>query len=690
MHHLKDSNRRMPHLDDSVTEIASVVTIQSPTPSFGTTWLAKAPRWLRPTRRPGRGVVSAACGLIVAVIFPFASPQYVNAQGIEHIKANYTKYEFRIPMRDGKKLFTAVYVPKDQSKPFPMLLTRTPYNVKPYGVDQYRNDLGPSPLFGKAGYIFVYQDVRGRWMSEGDFVNMRPQLGEKRGPQEIDESTDTWDTIDWLVKHVPNHNGKVGMTGISYPGFYTSAGMIDAHPALVACSPQAPIADWFVGDDWHHNGALQLPHVFNFMAVFGHPRPEPTKKFEHKFDHESPDGYDFFLRLGPLSNADARYYKGDVPFWNEVMAHPNYDDFWKARNLRPHLKQIRPAVMTVGGWFDAENLFGALETYKHIEASSPQATNTLVMGPWVHGGWSRVDGDVLGNVSFNSKTAVFYREQIELPFFEFHLKGEGKPAHPEAWVFETGTNVWRQYDSWPPKNVESRSFYLLADGRLATEPSSDTDPGKAHDEYPSDPARPVPYLDKTTIGMAPEYMTADQRFAATRPDVLVYQTEILEQDSTIVGPIEVELHVSTSGTDSDWVVKLIDVYPNDYPDPKESTSGVKMGGYQQLVRGDVFRGKFRKSFEKPEPFVPNRPESVKFTIPDICHAFRPGHRMMVQVQSSWFPLIDRNPQTFVDIYTAKPADFQKATQRVYRTTAMPSRITVRTQTSQFFGPAATK
>ena len=508
---------------------------------------------------------------------------------------------------------------------------------------------------------------------------MRPHRAVKTEPTDIDESTDTFDSIDWLLKHVPQHNGKVGTTGISYPGFYTSAGMIDAHPALVACSPQAPIVDWFIGDDWHHNGALQLPHVFNFMASFGRPRPEPVKKFEYKFDHETPDGYDFFLRMGPLPNADALYYKGEVAYWNEVMKHGNYDEFWKSRNLRPHLKGIRPAVMTVGGWFDAENLFGALETYKQIEASSPSATNILVMGPWVHGGWSGGTGETLGHVSFNAKTAEFYREQIELPFFEFHLKGEGKLTHPEAWVFETGTNQWRKYDVWPPKTATAKSFYLNSNGQLTAEATKETDISSAFDEYPSDPAKPVPYLDKITIGMAPEYMTADQRHASRRPDVLVYQTEVLDQDTSLAGPIEVELNVSTSGTDSDWVVKLIDVYPNDYPDPKENPTGVKMGGYQQLVRGDVFRGKFRKSFEKPEPFVPNQPDRVKFAMQDICHVFRPGHRIMVQVQSSWFPLIDRNPQTFVDIYTAKATDFKKATQRVYRTATMPSRITVMIQ-----------
>ena len=603
------------------------------------------------------------------------SPQ-VLGQGLEYVKANYTKYEYRIPMRDGKRLFTSVYVPKDLSQRFPLLLTRTPYSCKPYGVDQYPNDLGPSPLFGKAGYIFVKQDVRGRWMSEGEFVNMRPQRTVKATPQDIDESSDTYDTIEWLVKNVANNNGKVGMTGISYPGFYTNTGMIDAHPALVACSPQAPIVDWFVGDDWHHNGALILPHAFNFMANFGRPRPEPTKKFEHKFDHETPDGYAFFLRMGPLSQADATYFKGDVAFWKEVMSHGTYDEFWKSRNLRPHLQKIRPAVMTVGGWFDAENLFGALETYKQIEASSPGATNVLVMGPWVHGGWLRGDGDVLGHVPFNAKTSVFYREQIELPFFEYHLKEVGKAAYPEAWVFETGTNQWRQYDAWPPKNAQPQTLYLNAGGRLAATMPTETDLNAANDDYVSDPAKPVPYLDKVAIAMVPEYMTADQRHAARRPDVLVYQTEVLEQDFSVVGPIQVELHVSTTGTDADWIVKVVDVYPDDFPDPKENPTGVKMGGYQQLIRGDVMRGKFRKSFDQPEPFQPNQPTLVKFTLPDICHVFRPGHRLMVQVHSTWFPLVDRNPQKFVDIYNAKPEDFQKATQKVYRTTGMASKIGV--------------
>jgi putative CocE/NonD family hydrolase len=613
-----------------------------------------------------------ACAAVAALLLGSAAA----GQGLDYVKEHYTKYEYRIPMRDGKRLFTAVYVPKDQSQRWPILFTRTPYSVQPYGPDQYKPDLGPSPLAGKAGYIFVYQDVRGRWMSEGQFVDARPYKPAKKGPADFDESSDAWDTIDWLLRHVEGHNGKVGMWGISYPGFYAAMGVLDAHPALLAASPQAPVCDWFIGDDWHHNGAVMLPHAFNFYAGFGRPRPEPTKKFKFTFDYDTPDGYQFFLDMGPLSNANTRYLKNDVAFWNEVMRHGTYDDFWKSRNLRPHLRNVRPAVMTVGGWFDAEDLFGALEVYKNVEANNPRASNMLVMGPWVHGGWGgRGEGESLGPVSFNAKTAAYYRENIELPFFEFHLKGKGPLKHPEAWVFQTGINQWQRYTAWPPKQARPKSLYLSADGRLGFDPARGAD-AAAYDEYVSDPARPVPFLSKIAVNMATEYMVDDQRHAARRPDVLVYQTAPLDEDFTLAGPIQAELQVSTSGTDSDWIVKLIDVYPADYPDPSPNPAGVRMGGYQQLVRGEVMRGKFRNSFEKPEPFVPNRPAAVRFTLPDVCHTFRPGHRLMVQVQSTWFPLVDRNPQTFVDIYTAKASDFHKATQRVYRSATLASRLIV--------------
>ncbi len=594
------------------------------------------------------------------------------AQGLDWVQSHYTKYEFKVPMRDGVKLFTSVYVPKDETKTYPMMLNRTPYSVQPYGVDQFKTDLGPSPLFGKAGYIVVYQDVRGRWYSEGEFVNMRPILEHKGDRSAIDESTDTYDTIEWLLKNVPRNTGKVGMWGISYPGFYTAAGAIDAHPALVAISPQAPVTDWFTGDDWHHNGALFLPHAFNFLSSNGRPRVFPPTRSNPPFDYGTPDGYKFYLELGPLSNADSRYFRGDVAFWNEIMNHGTYDDFWKARNLRAHLKQIRPAVLTVGGWYDAENLFGALETYKKIEANTPGGNNALVMGPWLHGGWSRSDGATLGPLSFDSKTAEFYRESIEFPFFEHHMNGAADPGLPEAFVFETGRDQWRRFDTWPPRPV-ARSIYLGEAGTLAFE-APKTDAQDAFDEYLSDPAKPVPYSEAVQVTMAGDYMTYDQRFASRRPDVVVYQTQPLEQDLTIAGPIEIDLVVSTTGTDSDFVVKVIDVFPDRNPPSPAPDKPVVMSGFQHMVRGDVFRGKFRDGLDQPKPFTPGEPTHLRFTLPDACHTFRPDHRIMIQVQSTWFPLVDRNPQTFVDINKATETDFRKATQRIYRSKSNASRI----------------
>jgi putative CocE/NonD family hydrolase len=627
----------------------------------------------RPT--PFRLAAAAVLAMVTLATPAFAQRRReVDEKRLAEIKAQYTKYEYRIPMRDGKRLFTAVYAPKDDSHKYPIMLNRTPYSVGPYGADEYRDRLGPSKLFDKAGYIFVLQDVRGRMMSEGEYVNMRPYIADKKKPTDIDESSDTYDTIDWVIKHVPNHNGKVGQWGISYPGFYTVTGMIDAHPALVAASPQAPVTDWFIGDDWHHNGALQIAHMLNFLPFFDRPRPAPVKKFETTFEYETPDGYDLFLHFGPLSKASDKFFKGETAYLKEVCQHGNYDDWWKARNIRAHIKDIKPAVMTVGGWYDAENLFGALEVYRKLLKNSPATDNRIVMGPWVHGGWSRGDGSKLGNVGFNAPTAEFYQEKIEFPFFEHHLKGAGKFEHPKAWVFETGTNLWRKYESWPPKQAQPRSYYFASGSKLSSvAPSQSSDES---DEYLSDPSRPVPYQETTTTRMTQEYMTADQRFASRRPDVLFYETGVLDADVTVAGPIAVDLNVSTTGTDSDWVVKLIDVYPNDYPDPKANPTGVRMGGYQQLVRGDVFRGKFRNSFEKPEAFEPGKPAEVKFSMQDVCHTFRSGHRIMVQVQSSWFPLIDRNPQKFVDIYSARDADYQKATQHVYHSHDRPSHVTV--------------
>ena len=584
--------------------------------------------------------------------------------GAVYMKTHYTKYEYEIPMRDGKKLFTAVYTPKDPQQAYPMLMVRTPYSVAPYGVDNYPARLGPSDFFAKAGYIFVSQDVRGRNMSEGEFSNMTPHRAVKKSPQETDESTDTYDTIEWLIKNVPNNNGKVGQWGISYPGFYTAAGMIDAHPALKASSPQAPIMDWFVGDDFHHNGTLYLPHAFRFFNTFGRPRPEPTRPSPQQALRATTipeDSYRYYLDMGPLANANEKYFKNDVSFWNDLMKHPDYDEFWQSRNLRPHLKNIKPAVMTVGGWFDAEDLFGALKTYKDVEKNSPGGQNMLVMGPWFHGGWSRGDGDHLGFVSFNAKTSPFYQEFIELPFFEYWLKGKGDAKLPEAYVFETGTNVWRTEDAWPPKGVQTKMLYFGKDGKL----SFDAPAENGFDEYISDPNKPVPYINSQAAGMTREHMVEDQRFASTRTDVLTYQTEVLKSDITIAGPLLSRLFVSTTGTDSDFVVKLIDVYAADFPDPDPNPAGVHMAGFQQLLRGEAFRGKYRNSFSKPEPFTPGKLEKIEYEMPDVYHTFRKGHRIMVQVQSSWFPLVDRNPQKFLNIYEAKASDFVKATQRVY-------------------------
>ncbi len=597
------------------------------------------------------------------------------AQGLEWVKANYTKHEYAIPMRDGVRLFTAVYTPKDRSEAYPILLRRTPYSLRPYGEDQYVRNLGPSPRFAKEKYVFVYQDVRGRWMSEGKFEHVRPHKAVKSGPRDIDESTDTYDTIEWLLKNVGNHNGQVGMWGISYPGFYAAMGLPVAHPALKAVSPQAPVADWFEADDWHHNGAFLLAHAFGWFASAGGVFTEPsTRRPTPRFDFGTNDGYQFFLGLEPLGRVNEKYFKHEVPFWDELMKHGTRDEFWEARNIRPHLKDVRPAVITVGGWFDAENLFGALAVYRSIEAQNPSAFNVLVMGPWVHGGWGRSDGDHLGSVRFDDKTADFYREHIELPFFNHFLKDKGEQSLPEAYVFETGTNQWRKFDAWPPKEAASKSLYLHADGKLSFEPPTTGGPVEG-DEYISDPRKPVPFIPYIARGMSREYMVDDQRLAGRRPDVLVYQTEILEEDVTLAGPIVPSLYVSTTGTDADWIVKLIDVYPDRFPD-KEGKTDNTLGGCQQLVRGEVLRGKFRNSLEKPEPFEPGKPTQVEFTVSDILHTFRRGHRIMVQIQSTWFPLVDINPGKFVDIYQATEADFQKTTQRVYHSPSLPSSIKV--------------
>jgi putative CocE/NonD family hydrolase len=452
---------------------------------------------------------------------------------------------------------------------------------------------------------------------------------------------------------------------------------IDAHPALKAVSPQAPISDWFMGDDWRHNGALFLAHAFGFLTGFGRPNAEPGKLAapHQDFERDTPDGYDFFLAMGPLSKYNPALFGVQAGFWKELIEHDTYDAYWQARNIRPHIKGIRPAMLTVGGWFDAEDIFGPLAINRSLRERSPETTETLVMGPWSHGGWMGA-GDRLGNVRFGSKTGEFFVEHIMAPFFVYHLKGKGDPKMPAAWVFETGRNQWRKHEAWPPKEASARVFYVSAGNMLSPEAPRAAD-AVAFDEYVSDPSKPVPFTDEISPGMTYDYMTSDQRFASRRTDVLTYQTAPLEGDITMTGPVACNLNVSTTGTDSDWVVKLVDVYPGDYPDPQGSRPAVRMGGYQQLVRGEPFRGRFRNSFEKPEAFEPGRIARVAFSMPDVYHTFRRGHRIMIQIQSSWFPLVDRNPQKFVPFYKADETDFQKATQRVYRSAEHPSSISVR-------------
>jgi hypothetical protein len=511
-------------------------------------------------------------------------------------------------------------------------------------------------------------------MSEGEYVAIRPHKVTLNGPRDVDETTDTWDTIDWLVKNVPGNSGKVGMYGISQPGFYATAGMIDAHPALVAVSPQAPVTDYYMGDDVYHNGAFMLAHRFNFYMGFrgreGDPEP-PRPALPFQFG--TPDGYDFYLQMGSLANADEKYFKHSQPLWNLNIEHTTYDDVWQSRAIWKHLKNIKPAVMLVGGWYDTEDPQGLLRQHYFMEKNNPPKVEMLVMSPWNHGGFARGDGDRLGNVNFGSKTAQYYRERIELPFFLYHLKEKGDGRFPKAYVFQTGLNVWRKFDSWPPAAAKATSIFLDAEGRLSRNPAEKT----GLDEYLSDPNKPVPYVPSLNTRVLNTYMTEDQRFAATRPDVLVYRSEILDHDVTIYGAIHVDLKVSTTGTDSDFDVKVIDVYPDDTPDYNAAppipgapaTPGAAavsiMGGYQQLVRGEPFRGKFRKSFEKPVPFEPGKPDRIVFALPDVAHTFRAGHRIMVQIQSSWFPLTDRNPQKFMEIPKALRADFVKASERVY-------------------------
>ncbi len=613
--------------------------------------------------------------LSVSLFFPFAvfAQPNPNNSDIAYVKANYQKFEYQIPMRDGKKLFTAVYVPRDQTKKYPFMMVRTPYNVGPYGADQYRSKLGPSELFMNDGYIFVYQDVRGRWMSEGIYEEMTPEKETHKTNKDVEEGTDAYDTIDWLLKNIPNNTGKVGVWGISYPGFYTTTTLLSRHPALVAASPQAPISDLY-RDDGFHNGALMVMANFGFYPFFTNRQDgNPTQRYAKQFDYHTDDGYEFYMKAGSAQNLSDKYYKDSIRLWTEMIDHPNYDQHWKDQNVLPHLHDIKTAVLVTGGWYDAEDLYGAIKTYETLAKNNPSTPVYFAMGPWVHGGWSRGDGDHLGDVDFGGPTGPFYREKIEFAFFSHYLKGTDLDL-PKVSVFETGANQWRKYNAWPPREAVEKNLYLLPGGKLSLDEPKATDDN--YDQFISDPDKPVPFINDITIDMKKEYMTADQRFAARRPDVLTYQTEVLDKDVTLAGNIWANLKISTTGTDADWVVKVIDVYPDSVINNKR-TSSVKLSNYEQMVRSEAMRGKFRNSFEQPEPFVPGKITPVNFELQDVLHTFKKGHRIMVQIQSTWFPLIDRNPQVFENIMKAKPGDYKKATHRIYTSKNNPSYLKVR-------------
>jgi putative CocE/NonD family hydrolase len=587
------------------------------------------------------------------------------------VQRMYAKKEVRITMRDGAQLFTSIYTPRDTTKRYPIMLMRTPYGVAPYGADAYAASLGPWRAFQDDGYIFVNQDVRGRYMSDGYYQFMTPYIPVKKSNKDVDESSDTYDTIDWLIKNIPGNNGRVGTWGNSAPGFFVAAGLPDAHPAHKAAYPSAPMIDWYLGDDRHHNGALTLAQTFNFLSGFDQPRTGPVTSYPARPAFATGDGYNFFMNVGPNKNLSPDILKGRVAFWDTIMAHPNYDEYWQKRGIWKHEKNIKPAVLTVGGWYDGEDPYGPLRLNQSLEEMSKSTTRTFVMGPWTHGAWNRGGDDSLGVLKFGSKPGEFFRDSIGFPFFSCQLKDKCGPALPKVAVFETGSNKWRTFDAWPPKAVIPRTLYLAGSGHLSYDKPAER---SASDSYVSDPARPVPYTSAVSFGYYSLYPLEDQRFASRRPDVLVYETEPLDEDLTLAGPIGVALKIATTGTDADFIVKVIDVHPDAQPGGRGAGVNV-MDGYQQLVKADVYRARWRRSLEKPTPLVPGKPDSVNYVLHDVFHTFKKGHRLMVHVQSTWYPLIDRNPQKFVpNINTANASDFQKATMTVFRGASQASHL----------------
>ena len=613
------------------------------------------------------------CSAVLALLCFAPSIIAQQLPGADRIMAMYSKSEVRIPMRDGTTLFTAIYTPRalvnDQGQTYPILLNRTPYGCQPYGEDQFNPRIGPSAIIEDELYIFVHQDVRGRWMSEGTFDNMRPHIV---GDAQVDESSDTFDTIDWLIKNVAGNNGKVGMWGVSYPGFYAAAALPEQHPALACSSPQAPISDFFF-DDFHHHGAYFLSYLFA-TNTFGYQHEGPSNwKWYSELSPQERDPWKFYMDLVPLTKVEKLMPKNNE-FWQQLTDHPNYDSFWQQRNILPHLNGVKAAVLTVGGLFDAEDLYGPLNIYRSLERQNPDMFNVLVMGPWSHGDWAKRADDVqrVGAIEFGTGISLDYQRTVEAPFFRHFLKGAPGEPDFEALMFDTGTNQWKKYAQWPPANAEDLKLNFTADNGLSTTAADD----QTFDEFTSDPLDPVPYRAKKKIKFrfTPRpYMADDQRFASAREDVLVYQTQPLKNAITVTGDIKAHLRVSTSQTDADWIVKVIDVYPDDYPTPPQTPATGKpnkprpsLAGIQQMVRSDVIRGRFRNSYETPEPFTPGQIETVNLPLQDVHHTFKPGHRIMVQIQSTWFPLIDRNPQKYVDnIFKATLEDYTAAQHRVY-------------------------
>jgi putative CocE/NonD family hydrolase len=599
---------------------------------------------------------------LVSVLLLYAIAQQTQRATDSNPGVTFERREEMIRMRDGLRLHTLIFTPKDAAEPLPILIDRTPYGIagrRSEGINQQYFDLV------KDGYIFVFQDIRGRFGSEGQFMMNRPPRN-RTDAKSADESTDTYDTVEWLIKNVPRNNGRAGIFGVSYDGWLAAVATIDAHPALKASSPQAPMTDVYLGDDFFHNGAFRQSYGYEYVKAM-----ESSNEFtEVKLDR---DAYDWYLGLRSLSKITEES-RGRWPTWNAFVAHPNYDDYWKARAAERYLTSTSVATLVVGGWWDQEDFYGALATYDALEKVDANRHNFVVLGPWNHGGWGG-PGQTLGEIDFGSPTGTYFRSQIEAPWFAAQLKDNRKFDEPEAITFQSGSNQWSRTDRWPPKEATPRELFLRSEKKLSFK-KPDNANGQESESYVSDPASPVPYRQRPiqpTYGSGSSWFTwlvQDQRFLRDRKDVVSWQSEVLDQDLTISGNVIAHLFASTTGSDSDWVVKLIDVYPDE-------SSDKKMAGYQLMVVDEIFRGRFRNGFEKPMPIPPNRVEEYTIDLRANNYTFKKGHRLMVQVQSTWFPLYDRNPQKFVDnIFKASPSDYQKATQRIYQTAQYPSRLTL--------------